>query len=138
MDAGAQTAAAPADDAGAVHLDARRERGCAEGSDCPAGTTLLMATYSVPCIDRTVVCRKETTGDRIWLSGEFTGADVEAIAAIIARVDRLPLQSVDERDHVAVARTGCAAACLINGGWLYRLRKINGAWTIVERSMEIE
>ena len=138
VDASSHDATPVTEDAGVAPANAPGERGCVDGRDCPTGMVLFMATYSVPCTDRRVVCRKAKTGDRISLSGEFTRGDVDAIATMIARVDRLPLLSVDERDNVAVARTGCAPACLVNGGWLYRLRRANGAWIIVERSMEIE
>jgi len=138
VDASSHDAAPVTEDAGAAPANAQGEGGCVDGRDCPTGMVLFMATYSAPCTDRRVVCRKATTGDRMSLSGEFTRADVDAIATMIARVDRQPLLSIDERDNVAVARTGCAPACLVNGGWLYRLRKANGAWIIVERSMEIE
>ena len=99
---------------------------------------LAMATYSVPCSDRVIACRKAPSSDAVWLSGDFTRGDVDAIFALIARVDRQPLLSVSVHDGVAVARTGCARACAVNSGWLYRLRKTASAWTITERSMEVE
>jgi len=135
VDAAAHDAAR---DTGDAAPDPQAERPCTDGTDCPTGTVLVMATYSAPCVERRIACRRPRTNDSIWLSGDFTRASCDAIVAMVARVDTQPVLSIDQDRDVAVVRTGCAPACAVNSGWLYRLRRSARAWVITERSMEIE
>jgi len=154
VDAAATAAQPTTEDAGTDSADAQSARGCVDGSVCPTGTVLFMATYSVPCEDRAIACRRlaprvpaktrgppsvdDVWGDVIWLSGDVARADVDAIVAVVARVDTLPLVSIHQRDGFADVMTGCRQACVVGSGWDYVLRKVKGTWIIEDRWLWIE
>jgi hypothetical protein len=163
VDAAPRDAAAVSGDAGADAggaVDTAGRRGCVDGSVCPTGTVLLMATYTPPCADRKIVCRRSTArpparwerrptpdatadagdveGDPLTLSGDVTRAAVDAIVAAVARVDALPMLSIDQTGDAASATTGCKDSCVVGSGWSYRLRRVAGAWIIDDRSQWLE
>jgi hypothetical protein len=153
-DAASRDAGPDPEDAGLDRTDAESESGCVDRSICPNGTVLLMATYSAPCDEKTIVCRRLRPGlpgkprgpvalddfrnDSLWLSGDPTREDIQAILAIVARIDAQPPHAIHQHDDAAEVTMECVGDCIMGSGWGYAVRKVDGAWTIVRRLLPNE
>jgi hypothetical protein len=70
--------------------------------------------------------------------GNFTSADLDAIKAEVARIDGLPLLSIVEKPGEGIeVTTGHVCGDECGSGNLFLLRKVNGVWMVVARSIWI-